>query len=287
MDHVILTRFNLPSAGAESIVRARENWLADRVELFERYCLPSVRAQTSQGFAWLIYFDPASPQWLRDRIRVHGDAYTPVFRAEVSSEQLFDDMSRLFDTKSHELITTNLDNDDGLAVDFVARIQAERSTGRRTALYLANGLVKTPAGLFAHHDEHNAFASMRGTWDTPVTCWTDWHNLLHRHAEVAAVGGPPGWLQVVHGGNVSNRTRGRLVSPEPYRALFGDSLRDAPEPDMLALAQDRFVGHPSRVVRDGARNLAKTAAMRVFGRGGFEKGKHLLAAHGRATKPSP
>ncbi|RKT53969.1 glycosyltransferase [Saccharothrix australiensis] len=280
MDHVILTRFNLPSVGAESIVRAREGWLTERVGLFERYCLPSVRAQTSTNFRWLIYFDPESPRWLKDRIRAHGDAYTPVFRERVDRAQLLADIGRLFPTRGDGLITTNLDNDDGLAADFVARLQAVPA-GPRTAVYLANGLVKSPGGVFAHHDPDNAFASVRESWDEPITCWADWHNRLHRHAAVLSLGGAPGWLQVVHGGNVSNRTRGRLVSPAPYRALFGDALDDVPEPDGRVLARDRFVGHPLRVARDGARHVAKAAAMRLFGPDGFEKAKRVLAARGR------
>ncbi|MFI9009389.1 glycosyltransferase [Actinosynnema sp. NPDC053489] len=282
MDHVVLTRFNLPSVGAESVVRAREGWLTERVALFERYCLPSVAAQTSSDFRWLIYFDPESPRWLKDRIEAHGDAYTPVFRTQVSREELIEDISKLFPVRGEHLITTNLDNDDGLAADFVARLQADRPTGRRTALYLANGLVKSPTGLFAHHDPDNAFASMRESWDAPVTCWADWHNRLHRHAEVVSLGGPPGWLQVVHGGNVSNRTRGRLVSPAPHRSLFGAALDDVPEPAGGVLVRDRFVGHPLRTARDGARYLAKTAAQRLLGPDGFERAKRLLAARGRA-----
>ncbi|MCU1424755.1 MAG: hypothetical protein JWM51_1046, partial [Microbacteriaceae bacterium] len=70
-DHVLLTRFNLPSAGVESLIRAQEGWLRTRVELFERYCVPSVLAQTSSSYRWLIYFDPESPQWLKDRVEVH------------------------------------------------------------------------------------------------------------------------------------------------------------------------------------------------------------------------
>ncbi|GAA1356189.1 glycosyltransferase [Saccharothrix algeriensis] len=285
MDHVILTRFNLPSVGAESIVRAREGWLTERVGLFERYCLPSVRAQTSPDFRWLIYFDPESPEWLKDRIREHGDAYTPVFREQVSRAELVEDIAKLFPTRGDGLITTNLDNDDGLAADFVARLQAVPPTGRRTALYLANGLVKSPGGLFAHHDRDNAFASLREGWDAPVTCWVDWHNRLHRHAEVVSLGGAPGWLQVVHGRNVSNRTRGRLVSPAPHRPLFGAALDDVPEPDARVLVRDRFVGRPLRAARDGARQVAKTTAMRVLGPAGFEKAKKVIAARGRVKSP--
>jgi putative rhamnosyltransferase len=94
VDHVLLTRFNLPSAGHESLVRARENWLRDRVALFDRYCLPSVRAQSCPDFSWLIYFDPESPGWLRDWVRSHEGrgSFSPVFRESVSREQLLADI---------------------------------------------------------------------------------------------------------------------------------------------------------------------------------------------------
>lgn len=279
-DHVILTRFNLPSKGAESYVRAKEGWLTERVALFERYCLPSVLAQTDERTRWLIYFDPESPQWLKDKIASHGDAYTPVYRAEVSREELRSDIRSLFSRTSSELITTNLDNDDGLAVDFVERLRAAPRPTTTAAYYLVNGLIKSPGGLYHRVDRHNAFVSVRESWDEPVTCWAHWHNRMHLHFPVVELGGAPGWLQVVHGGNVSNRTRGRLVSPAPYRAAFGASLDDVPEPGSLAVAQDRLVDQPIRFVRDSGRVAAKNAAMKVLGKGGFEKIKQKLAARG-------
>jgi hypothetical protein len=286
MDHVILTRFNLPSAGAESVVRAKHGWLTERIELFETYCLPSVLAQTETRFTWLIYFDPESPAWLKDRIAAHAGHYVPVFRTQVGREELLADLSGLFDVKGDELLTSNLDNDDGLAVDFVERLQSRPRPATSTAYYLSNGLIKSPDGLFHHHDRHNAFASVRSDWASPVTCWADWHNRLSRHVPVVEVGGPPGWLQVVHGGNVSNRTRGRLVSPKPYGALFGASLDDVREPGGRTLLRDRFVGHPLRIARDRARYLAKTAALKLLGPEGFERTKRRLAARGRVRVPS-
>jgi Putative rhamnosyl transferase len=278
MDHVVLTRFNLPSKGAESYIRAKDGWLAERVELFETYCLPSVVAQTDRRSKWIIYFDPESPQWLLDRIKGHGDAYTPVFRAEVSRAELRADIAALFEVKSAELLTTNLDNDDGLAADFVARLCVEGGRGQRAAYYLSNGLIKSPTGLYGHRDPHNAFVSVREGWDEPITCWGHWHNKMHQHMPVVELGGAPGWLQVVHGGNVSNRTRGRLVSPVPHRRSFGASLDDVAEPDGRTLVRDRVVGQPVRVVRDSGRVLVKNAAMKLLGKSGFERAKQLLAA---------
>ena len=40
-DHVLLTRFNLPTRGVEASPRTGR-LLQDRVELFEHYCAPSV-----------------------------------------------------------------------------------------------------------------------------------------------------------------------------------------------------------------------------------------------------
>ncbi len=47
VDHVLLTRFNLPTPGVEGLIRAREGWLQDRIELFELYCAPSVAKAVS------------------------------------------------------------------------------------------------------------------------------------------------------------------------------------------------------------------------------------------------
>src|SRR6185312_5627395 len=76
VNHVLLTRFNLPSAGVQELIRAKDGWLRGRVALFERYTVPSVQAQTTQDFTWLIYFDPASPTWLREVIARHEQQRT-------------------------------------------------------------------------------------------------------------------------------------------------------------------------------------------------------------------
>ena len=41
---------------------------------------------------------------------------------------------------------------------------------------------------------------------------------------VVQVGGPGGWLQVVHGGNVSNKIRGRRVPPAELAGRFPASI---------------------------------------------------------------
>jgi hypothetical protein len=280
VSHVLLTRFNLPSRGHESFVRAKDNWLRDRVQLFERYCLPSVRAQTCQDFSWLVYFDPASPGWLVDWVRGHQAQghFRPVFREEVPATDLLADIrAAVPDPSRGDLLTTNLDNDDSLADDFVARVQEADGTGPRAAIFIADGLIIRGQHVFGRVDTYNAFCSVRETWAQPVTCWSAWHNLLPQHMPTVVLRGGPGWLQVVHGSNVSNRVRGQRVRPSAYDRQFPGILTGLPEPTAWDFAQDALVGRPARVLRESGRAVAKSTVERLFGRDGLDRAKLIVA----------
>lgn len=283
-DHVILTRFNLPSPGVESLVRARDGWLRDRIELFERYCAPSVAAQTNPGVHWIVYLDPESPSWLLDRIRPFADSglLRPILRASVDREELLEDIRSTVGSPGDVLITSNLDNDDGLARDFSERLVGVASGHPRAAVYLTRGLVQVPGSVYLNTDRHNAFCSVRETWEAPITCWVDYHNELPRLMPTVVLDGPPGWLQVIHGANVSNRLRGRLVSPAAYRDLF-DGLLDADEPPVSAVVRDRLVGHPARSARDTLRSTMRFYGTRLMGKERYGRLKYLLSVRGRAA----
>jgi hypothetical protein len=279
MDHAILTRFNLPTAGPESLIRARAGWLAQRVELFDRYCLPSVRSQTSANFGWLVYFDPESPRWLRQRIEDWSaeGAMVPLFRAAVSNAELLSDIEAHIGRHDAWLITTGLDNDDALAADFVERVQRAPRIEGRHAVYIRNGLIRRGGDVYARRDSVNAFCSVREPWVGARTCWSEWHNLIPRTMPTHVLGGNPGWLQVVHGTNVSNRVRGRLTTPAPHRRLFPGALDDAPDPPRGAVVRDALLGTPRRWAVDELRQVGKTAVMRVAGKPGLERVKWALA----------
>jgi hypothetical protein len=280
LDHVLLTRFNLPSVGVESIIRAREGWLRDRVELFERYCLPSVRGQTNQQFNWLVYLDPESPVWLKDRIaRLSADGiFTPLYRASVSRKELASDVHSVSGAHRSQLLTTNLDNDDALANDFVERLQGADPPDEATAIYLVDGLIKRGNRVFRRTDRRNAFCSVRETWDGPVTCWADWHNLLGERMAVLEVEGEPAWLQVIHDFNVSNRVRGRRVPPEPYRQAFSGLLDDVAAPTPLEVVGDIMVAGPPRHLRESGRAVLKRLVMTAVGKEGLDRLKLIRAS---------
>lgn len=289
VDHVLLTRFNLPTGGLEGLVRAREGWLRERIDLFERYCAPSVAAQRDAEVTWIVYLDPASPQWLLDRIAPFADRglLHPVLREHVGVPELRADIASLVPRRSDSLLTTNVDNDDGLAVDFCARLSAVAPEHPRFALYATRGLVLSPQGLYLLRDRHNAFCSVREGWDEPVTSWSEYHNELHRVMPVVELDGAPGWLQVVHGGNVSNRVRGRLVSPAAHRPSFAVPL-DTREPRATELAADRALRAPARLLRDRGRAAARSAGLRLLGKDGYAGAKaRLRSVRTRTLAGSP
>ncbi|BCW84421.1 hypothetical protein NicSoilE8_20940 [Arthrobacter sp. NicSoilE8] len=281
--HVILTRFNLPSKGFESLVRAQDGWLKERINLFERYCLPSVQRQTNRDFDWIIYFDPESPEWLLRRIEELNakNTFRPIFRTEVSPEELLSDIKETVSSHRPLLLTTNLDNDDALSCDFVQRVQDAATVSSATAIYLATGVVKSRDAVYLRRDTRNAFCSVSAPWPAALTCWAAWHNQLGRSLDVRTLRGDPAWLQVIHEHNVSNRIRGRRVSPAPFRTAFPGLLADIPAPDRRDILRDRLYGSPARALREGLRATAKTATIAVLGTEGIDRVKTLMAS---ATK---
>lgn len=272
-NHVLLTRFNLPSPGVQSLIRAKEGWLRERVDLFETYCLPSVLAQTCSDFTWIIYLDPESPRWLRDRMAKHSEtgAFSPVYRESVSEEELIDDIRKIAGPVKRYVMTTNLDNDDAISSDFISRLREVAPRSAAVAIYVKDGLIRSGEALYLHRYPRNAFNSVCTDWSEAKTCWSEWHTDFGAVMPVIELGGPPGWMQVVHGSNVSNRVRGSRISPDALRPSFGDLLDGVSAPRRGETIRDTLIARPTRFVRESGRAMAKRGVVAVLGKGGIDR----------------
>ena len=260
-----MTRFNLATPGREVAYRTRPGWLESRFALFERYCHPSIAAQTQQDFQWLIYFDDQTPDWARrrveelQRIRPFHACYTPMFDGSGWVRTLRELIGG--PVPGRIVITANLDNDDALARDYIARVQAAaaRVPEPRYAVNLPDGFVLSGRQLFGHRHLQNAFTNMVEQDSESIgTTMAIRHMELLETVPVVQAEGPGGWLQVVHDGNVSNRIRGRRVGQAEALDRFPDAgigPIDDPAPwqrlvEFLALG-------PMRALRDRAFKLAR------------------------------
>ena len=65
------------------------------------------------------------------------------------------------------------------------------------------------------------------------------------------VPGPGGWLQIVHGGNVSNKVRGRRIAPGALAAHFlPEALAGLHPAAALSIAAENILLAPLRGLRD-------------------------------------
>jgi Putative rhamnosyl transferase len=270
--HVVMTRFNLPTPGKESRIRSRPGWLEGRGDLFERYCLPSIAAQTANAtetgtaprrFGWMVFFDVETPPAFRERIEGWREVFpftayfTPHFEAEGWPRSLRETFGGTpAQGPTPWLLTTRFDSDDALSQDHVARLQATLATRapERASWNLTQGFVLADGRVYAHEHRSNAFASWLEPWDASArTCMSINHMKMAEHGPVHQIPGPAGWLQVVHGGNVSNKIRGRRVSGAVARGQFPDRVLGPLREDSAARIRfENTVLTPLRDARDAA-----------------------------------
>lgn len=241
--HFILTRFNLFLWNKDkegNKVRSRE-WLEHRFELFERYCLPSIKNQTCKSFKWIVLFDSTTPDAFKARIgewqkgcsqlipvyveSKDGHRFAQIFREEVVqmlglNQEL--ENSRYSSTNTDDtnhtdkcfnrVLTTYLDNDDALSIHFVEDLQrraADLSDG--TFIYYRDGyqLFTDHQYLMKIHYPRNHFASVVEDGN-PTTLKTIYGYGSHYYidkikgAKIEYVKDLPMWCEVIHEKNMGN-----------------------------------------------------------------------------------
>ena len=220
LTHFLVTRFNLNYG---DLYPYTDKWMAHRMELFERFCLPSVARQESKEFRWLVYFDRARSASRRARIEQLLDRPDTEAVFVDSPEEMIADL-RGRAPEAGLLLTTRLDNDDALHPRFVAEVQARAQDLAAQGTDLP-AIVDAPLATWWEENSPRArqyrstivtpFATMvetpetggwpGGAWGAgPRTVFIARHeNLDKRVAHVDRLDLPLG-LTVLHGQNVSN-----------------------------------------------------------------------------------
>lgn len=154
--YYILTRFNLKLWGKDKHNQPTntEKWLKRRFELFEAYCLPSVKMQKHDEFKWFVLFDETTPQEYIQRfpdykklcpqfvpIRVRGEYGT--YFSNIFQHLIIKDIQKIKENKEtvDNIITIYLDNDDAISEDFLSVISAKlRQISTTTFITFCHGL---------------------------------------------------------------------------------------------------------------------------------------------------
>lgn len=271
--HLIITRFNVASPGREAAIRLKRGWLDERFKLFEDICLPSVAAQSEKDFEWVVFFDVETPADYKEKINklVALFPFRPVYTDSFDMRKLGPDIVQHY-AQADYLLTSRLDSDDILAVDYVETLQkiAAGLDGRFVINFDSGAILQLnndrPA-LYEYRDDSNPFASLIEKFSPDSkTIWGVQHTEIHELGEVVHVEGKPMWLQVVHGGNVSNRVRGRRVPVGKYNDDFPYMMQISSKVDESAaeLFFDEYVRGLFRSIREALRSVAKRIYKLVF-----------------------
>ncbi len=206
--HVILTRFNVKIEQAQP---PGEDWLEHRFSLFERFCLPSVTAQTCSEFDWILFCDPEIPPQYLDRIRTYSRhfAIRPIyFRNRFDQGMVQAAVADLTRGYTH-LITTRLDNDDAICRTFVETIRSHFRSQQYEFLNFTNGFIWQDGQVWSGRHSSNAFISLVEEVRNYSTVYCGNHMELHQQGPIVQIAEPAAWLQVVHGRNLSNQAWGQ------------------------------------------------------------------------------
>jgi len=212
--HLLLTRFNTAMGYAPSAKRLETEWLTARLALFEQYCLPSVAGQRDADFHWLIFFDAASPAWLKAKISTLAPLVTPVYvEGQATDEALRHHVLQSGLISSPYLLTTRLDNDDAIARGHLYEVQRAFNGQAREFVTFPRGLQSFRGHLYEVDWPSNPFLSLIeavGNQKGITTVFCIAHDHLHKAGLVKKVRSTPQWLQVLHTANLANELRGGL-----------------------------------------------------------------------------
>lgn len=229
--HFIITRFNLNlyAQDKHDLPTRTDRWLEHRFEVFERYCLPSVAAQTSGNFTWLCLFDAATPESCRRRIegyKARCPQFEAVYYTAAQAANLTENLRTTIaayvscDRKGIKspppppklLITTNLDNDDAFSSDVVELLQRELRPAPGKRIYsLLYGYQYFTDRRFALKMRYtnNHFLTLVEPFDAHTETIISYrHTKAIRQLPTTYLSTARGkWLEIVHEDNVSNDFR--------------------------------------------------------------------------------
>lgn len=209
IQNFIITRFNLRSSRRGEV--PNDNWRKYRLDIFRKYCYPSVMNQTFQDFEWFMIVDGSTDKDLFKEYPEIIPIYQMDYNNFACSRYIAPEIKKRVKNKTKWIITTRLDSDDSLRDDFMEQIQKlfikeEYVMYFRTGIFLniEDGRQK----LFRFPFPPGSFVSCAEPW-TGKPLKTSYYcahkNLKKYFKERAVENSDPMWVQIIHNMNLSTR----------------------------------------------------------------------------------
>jgi hypothetical protein len=187
-------------------LRLDPNWLGRRFNLFEQYCLPSVLAQTTKRFQWLVFFDPNTPAPFCQRIHHYQNCglFEAEFLPRFDAVHINACIQNRLAQDTQWVITTRLDSDDMIARSFIARSQVLLARKRFCFVNFFHGYQLAGGRVYPVTGVSNPFLSLiEPAGEAKTVMCVPHQQAIKRYPVIQAFDGPM-WAQVIHADNLCN-----------------------------------------------------------------------------------
>ncbi len=218
--HYLITRFNVPVKNWERDKVGKpvldDAWMEDRLALFTSYCVPTIAGQLCKDFQWLIYCDQQTQPRYMESIRhaIHHLPQADIRMVNDFQHLLSDLRQQMASAETPFVISSRVDNDDGLGKFYIQKTQDFFIREDKTLLNLAGGILydldqKILTELrdmrLNHYGSLVEKTSKEGNY---LTVLGYPHHQPPENIKVHHIPSRYSWLKIIHSRNMNSRTFG-------------------------------------------------------------------------------
>jgi len=218
-----------------------EDWLLERVEIFKKFCFPSILHQANKNFHWFFYIDSQTPDIVRKDLEDLFEQFSFIqlishrYESFNITKYLQADINQYLGSDFQYLISSRVDTDDMLHKDYISIVQRQFKNQEYLALNFNKGLVyDVPSGvssIMIHR--YNAFISLieKRTVEGFRTVFQKNHTAYRQDLGKTEIKlDRPMWCVTIHGLNDSTGFYGRVIkfAQPDLKTWFGFKFQKKP-----------------------------------------------------------
>ena len=231
--HYLITRYNVPIPGFQMDKSGQstrdEKWLQHRFALFEKFCLPSVLNQSNKEFNWLIYVDREAPVYYYDQLKTSVQNHPNIHIYQVSDhKECLQHVDQILSKSTTPyVITSRLDNDDAIGINFIQTVQDNFIEKDKVVINLLHGVgydyIRNVVTLL-YNMRNNHFTSLieiKKMNGGHVTIRGFQHDEVPKTFTVINIPIKYSWLKLFHDRNVKSNVFGYPIFNSSLEEKFG------------------------------------------------------------------
>lgn len=234
--HYLVTRFNVPVENWDRDKAGRptldEPWMTHRLWLFRKYCVPTIIAQTCQNFQWVIYCD-VNTSFIKKTQIEESVRMLPgtVIRLVAHHGEMMSDLRKLISgADTPYVITTRLDNDDGLGQNLIRNVQEHFKETDKLLLNPSGGIlydINEKVMTRMRNSKRNHYTSLiekNKNAEDLLTVLGFPHDNPPAGVSIENIPGERAWLKIIHEKNIKSQLKGRPVFAK--KNIYFDGIKD-------------------------------------------------------------